>query len=128
MKIDNVCRIMQFTIPLHPITKKNSQQIIFAHGHSMIIPSKAYREYERECKKYLPQCETIDYSINLKAIFYRKDKRKSDLSNHLEALQDILVKHKVIADDNYTIVASVDGSRVMVDKENPRTEIIIEKL
>jgi Holliday junction resolvase RusA-like endonuclease len=43
-------------------------------------------------------------------------------------MDDILVKHKVISDDNYKIVASHDGTRVYVDKENPRVEIDIRKL
>lgn len=35
---------------------------------------------------------------------------------------------KILADDNNTIIARVDGSRVLYDKENPRTEIIIQEL
>ena len=35
--------------------------------------------------------------------------------------------HKVLEDDNYTIVESHDGSRVFYDKENPRVHIFIEK-
>ncbi len=34
----------------------------------------------------------------------------------------------VIKDDNHKIVASVDGSRVLYDKKNPRTEIYIEEI
>jgi hypothetical protein len=37
-----------------------------------------------------------------------------------------LVKHKIIQDDNYTIVKSHDGSRVYHDKSNPRVEIEID--
>ena len=40
----------------------------------------------------------------------------------------MLVKAKVIQDDNRDIVASHDGSRVYYDKENPHIEITIEKL
>ena len=35
---------------------------------------------------------------------------------------------KILEDDNYTIVASTDGTKVFYDKENPRCEIYIEKL
>ena len=57
-----------------------------------------------------------------------KTKRKCDLTNLLEAIDDILVKYHVIADDNYNIVAAHDGSRVKYDKENPRTEVFIERM
>jgi hypothetical protein len=40
-------------------------------------------------------------------------------------LHDILVKAKVLEDDNYKIVIGTDGSRVYYDKENPRTEVEI---
>lgn len=55
-------------------------------------------------------------------------RRRTDLTNLIEAAHDVLVAGKILADDNYTIIASVDGSRVMVDKENPRTEIFIEEM
>ena len=42
----------------------------------------------------------------------------------LNAIQDILVKYGVIADDNYNIVKSVDGSRIIYEKG--REETIIE--
>jgi len=54
-------------------------------------------------------------------------RRKCDLSNMLEALDDVLVKYGLLEDDNYTIVESHDGSRVLYDKENPRTEVYITK-
>jgi hypothetical protein len=38
------------------------------------------------------------------------------------------VKAKVIADDNYKIVARLNDSRVDYDKANPRVEITISEL
>jgi hypothetical protein len=40
----------------------------------------------------------------------------------------VLVKYGAIIDDNSLIVASMDGSRVYYDKDNPRTEIYIERV
>ena len=42
-----------------------------------------------------------------------------------EALCDVLVKYKLLSDDNYTVIASMDGSRVAYSKEQARTEIEI---
>lgn len=61
-------------------------------------------------------------------VFYMPTRRKVDLTNLLEACHDTLVAAKILADDNNAIIASVDGSRVMYDKENPRTEIFIEEM
>lgn len=116
------------TIYGNPKTKKNSSQIILNRntGRPMLIPSKAYKQYEKDCGMQLKgKGMKIDYPVNLKATYYRKDRRKVDLSNLHEALQDILVKYGVLADDNFTIVVAHDGSRVEIDKENPRTEVEI---
>ena len=67
----------------------------------------------------------------LKLVLYgvpvTKKNSKVDLCNLLGATCDILVKFGVIADDNCKIVKSHDGSRVLLDKENPRVEIEIEE-
>ena len=52
-------------------------------------------------------------------------RRRVDLANLLEAADDVLVHAGVIADDHSGIVVSHDGSRVLYDKEKPRTEIEI---
>lgn len=119
----------KFTIPLKPITKKNSQQIIRDKtGRPRIIQSSAYRKYEKQCKPYMPQIDTIDHRVNVKAVYYMPNNRRVDLTNLHEALHDILVHYKVLADDNYKIIVSTDGSYVDVDKWHPRTEVIISDL
>lgn len=117
--------MIKFTILISPITKKNHSQIILCKGRPMLIPSKQYIQYEKDCKVFMPKCDTINVPINIKAIYYMPTRRKVDITNLLSATHDILVKHKVIEDDNSSIVVSVDGSRVFYDKENPRTEIEI---
>jgi Holliday junction resolvase RusA-like endonuclease len=56
------------------------------------------------------------------------NKRLCDLTNHLEAIDDVMVKAGLLSDDNYKILASHDGSRVLVDKDNPRTEVEITQI
>lgn len=53
--------------------------------------------------------------------------RRVDLVNLIEALQDVLVKAQVLADDNSQIVVSTDGSRVKLDRRHPRTEVDITR-
>lgn len=122
---------MKITIPVVPRSKKNSQQIIInpRTKRPMIIQSKLYTNFERECGKFLKEYKSsIDYSINLKVEFYVPDKRRRDIANYIEAIQDILVKYEVLRDDNYNIIYSLDGTRMYIDKENPRVEIEITKL
>lgn len=123
---------MIIEIPLLCRSKKNSQRIIRnpRTRKPMIIQSELYKEFEAECSYYLLkyQNSNINYPINLKCLFYVPDRRKRDIVNLMNAIQDILVKYKVIADDNYNIIQSIDGSRIIYrpDKE-PETVIEITK-
>ena len=51
-----------------------------------------------------------------------------DLTNLLEATDDILVKAGVLADDCAAVVAAHAGSRVLLDRQRPRVEIEITEM
>lgn len=119
----------KFTIPLKPITKKNSQRIIKDKtGRPRIIQSSAYMKYEKQCEPYMPHIDTIAHKVNVKSVYYMPNNRRVDLTNLHEALHDILVHYGVLIDDNCKIIVSTDGSYVDVDKWNPRTEVTITDL
>ena len=120
--------MINFTIGIPPITKKNHSQIIMVKGRPRVIPSKQYIQYEKDCQFFMPRILTIDKRINVKAIYYMPTRRKVDLPNLHNALHDVLVAYRVVADDNSNIIASTDGSRVFYDKENPRTEVEITEV
>lgn len=121
--------IAKFTVPLPPITKKNSQRIVVKNGKPIILPSEKYKEYENMALWFIPKRGTpIDFPVNVRCIFYMPNNRLCDLTNHLESIDDVMVKAGLLKDDNYKILAAHDGSRVTVDKNNPRTEVEIIKL
>lgn len=118
-----------FTIPIAPITKKNSQRIVIRGGKPKILPSEKYKEYEQSALWFIPERGIpIDFPVNIKCIFYMPTNRLCDLTNHLESIDDVMVKAGLLKDDNYKILASHDGSRVAVDKNNPRTEVVITRI
>lgn len=51
------------------------------------------------------------------------DNRKTDLSNKLESINDLLVRYGVFEDDNHQILTCIEAIAMGVDKENPRCEI-----
>lgn len=122
--------MIKITIPLLTIPKKNSQQILYNSRtkRPFIMQSKRYLNFEKECEYYLLNYKLkINEPINLKCTFYVSDRRKRDLANLLESIQDILVKYEVIEDDNYNIVMSTDGSRIIYEKGRNETIIEIDK-
>lgn len=119
---------ISFIIPVAPVTKKNSQRIIWNKrvNRPMVLPSEKYKQYEKDAMFYLPTLEKpISTPVNVKAVFYVSTRHPVDLSNLISALHDVLTAGGVIADDNRNIVYAVDGSRVLWDKQNPRTEVEI---
>ena len=122
---------MKFTIPFPPVTKKNSQQIYINRrtGKRFVTQSDRYKEYENASCLALNGSyrKKIDFPVNLAATFFMPTARRVDLVNLIEALQDVLVKAQVLADDNSQIVVSTDGSRVAIDRQNPRTEVEITR-
>lgn len=126
---------IKFTIPLKPVTKKNSQRIIPVGKKDdgtpvhRIVQSKQYLEYEEAAGWLIPyKGKNISSPCEVQCLFYMPSHHKVDLTNLLAAIDDILVKYKVLADDNCQIIVSHDGSRVLYDKEHPRTDVTIKTL
>lgn len=122
--------MIHYTIPLAPVTKKNSQRVLIRqNGKPFVAPSEQYKRYESQAGWFLRPAppKPIDFRVHIKALFYMPDNRVVDRTNLEQALYDILVKYRIIKDDNSRIVASGDGTRVLVDREQPRTEIYIEE-
>lgn len=118
---------MEFTIPIAPRTKKNGMRIVIIKGHPRILPSKNFIKYQEDCKEYIPEL-LIAHKVNVKALYYMDSRRRVDLCNLHEALHDVLVHYGCLIDDNSNIIVSTDGSRVLYDKDHPRTEVTIERI
>lgn len=129
---------IKFTIPLAPVTKKNSQQIKYKWAKDKttgkpkrvpyIAPSEAYLRYENDAGWYINRGLRnlmISAPVNLRCLFYMPTNGRVDLPNLLNATDDLLVKYRVLADDNCDIVCTHDGSRVIKGDKHPRTEITI---
>lgn len=136
-------RTIRFTIHLPPVTKKNSQQIWYKGERCprcgkgkipFVSPSRVYKAYEENCREIFPvqlRRLHIVYPVNIRAVYYMPDYRTVDISNLHSALHDVLKAVGVLADDSSLsprIVAGTDGSRVLVDRGHPRTEVEITEL
>lgn len=116
-----------------PRTKKNSQRPVpvknkrTGKSYTKLLPSAAYEQYEEDCIIQITGDKKldIDWPVNVKCVYYMRTHRACDLVNLQEGTLDLLVHAGVLQDDNYKIVASMDGSRVLYDKKNPRVEITI---
>lgn len=121
---------MKLTLYGDPRTKKNSARILRTRsGTPFVAPSKAYVDYETDCLWQIRAPPApISARVNVRCVYYMATRRSVDLANLIEATTDILVKAGVLEDDNSKIVAAHDGSRVELDRKNPRVEIEIEEM
>lgn len=125
-----------YTIPLDPRTKKNHQMIAGAgsrcpycgkHQKQFIRQGHVGSEYTVKAYPYLhpKPANPIDTPVRVQYRFYMGTRRKVDSLNLAAAADDLLVLAEILKDDNSAIVKSHDGTRVLYDKGNPRTEIYI---
>ena len=131
--------MIHYTIKGEPRTKKNHQQIAGA-GRRCPCCGKPAKQWIRQGEVYRQYAELaawqlrpvpdkpINYPVNCRYEFYMATRRKVDGLNLAAALDDILVERGSLADDNSRIVAGHDGTRVLYDPKNPRTEIYITKM
>lgn len=124
--------MIEFILPIKAATKKNSGRIVTRGGYPKLLPSKQYEQFEKESLPYFnmvkQRCGVITYPVNIKCLFFMSTKRRVDLVNLLNAIDDAMTKSGLILDDNRDIIAGHDGSRVLYDKYEPRIEIHITRL
>jgi Holliday junction resolvase RusA-like endonuclease len=126
-----VRKLFECVIPGQPVVKKNNQRVVFRHGKSIKTDTEAYRAWHtiavKELTLWSRPSVPIEAPVILKLEFYMQTRRRVDISNLYEGIQDVLVEMRVLADDDCTKVIGHDGSRVYYDKENPRIKVTILK-
>ncbi len=121
---------LRFVIPGPPRTKKNSQRMArAADGRMFPLPSRAFEQYQTDAGYFVKgRGLRLSGPLEVRAVFYMDTRRRVDLVNLLEALDDVLVHYGVVEDDNSNVIASHDGSRVRYDKGRPRVEVEVAEL
>ena len=128
--------LAHYTIPLDARPKKNTHRIAGCgkrcpvcgkYAKQFIRNSDSTTEFSFRAATFLhPKPETpISRPVQLVYRVYTQTRHRKDDLNLYENLDDILVKEKILQDDNRNIIRSRDWSRVLYDKENPRIEIYI---
>lgn len=111
-----------------PRTKKNSSRIALINNRHVLLPSKAYKTYERVALIQLARVQAVHGLVSVLCRYYLQDRKSwPDLVGLLQATSDILQAAGVIGDDKY--IVNYDGSKIAgLDKDNPRVEIIIHRI
>lgn len=119
---------MKIVIQGQPRTKKNSSRIALINNKHVLLPSKAYKTYERVALIQLARAQAVHGPISVMCRYFLQNRAHwPDLVGLLQATSDILQAAGVIDDDKY--IVNYDGSMIAgLDKDNPRVEIIIHQI
>ena len=120
------------TIPGPPRTKKTSNKIWMVGNRKVVKPSDAWLEWRDAVMAWWLQQPasfgvrvveaTRGVDMNCAAIFYR-DARRGDATGYYQGLADVLEDCGIIPNDRF--LTQWDGSRLAVDKQNPRVVVTL---
>ena len=123
-------KMIKLTLPGTIRIKKNSRRIFGYGKFKKVLPSKAYELWENEARKYIMTQIELTRSlppfsgpIHVKMLAYYKGNRP-DLSGAMESVGDCL---EGLVWESDSQICSWDGSRMIHDLKNPRTEIMVEE-
>ena len=109
-------------------SKKNNRQLVQVKGRgAVLLPSKRYREWDREAKRVIlaygrPQRPFA--SARLTIAIYHGDAVRRDTNNATQGIQDVLVEMGVLEDDNWMVIGSPEVLH-FVDVADPRMEVTV---
>lgn len=106
-----------------PRTKKTHQRILRRKGRPFVMPAATSVAWEQSAVLQLRsqyKRAPITWPVNIAARVYR-DRAVGDFVGYLQAICDALEKAGVLVNDKF--VSTLDGSRLLVDKANPRVEV-----
>jgi hypothetical protein len=117
-----------------PRTKKNSPRIIPGLRHPILLPSAAYKRWEKAATASMILCTSemrreglmgiTDY-VNVEAKIYR-DRNVGDANGFTQAIGDWLEHAGILANDRQ--IESWDGTERLKDAACPRLELCITYL
>jgi hypothetical protein len=129
---------LTLTIPGAPRTKKTHNRIILVKSRGrkarrVVLPSEVWETWANavlpaiamQTRRSPVPCPLPDRPYNCAATFYR-DANRGDAVGYYQGLADVLEKANVVTNDKW--ITQWDGSRLLVDRENPRVELVLTEV
>lgn len=127
--------VLTLTLPGPPRTKKTSNRLVKAGARHRVLPSKAWETWRDACyahtlqrlvrSRRIESQHAIAYPVNVAAVFYR-DAARGDAVGYYQGLADVLEYCGIVDDDKW--IVAWDGSRLLVDRTNPRVEVEVRRV
>ena len=116
-----------YTIPGRLVPKKNSKRVY--PGRKKPVGSPRWKVYEKFAAfTLMAQNAGLDKRTDLlhvTAVYYCPNRTQPDVSAMHETVGDLLEAGGIIENDKQ--IRSWDGSRIYIDRDNPRVEILVRR-
>ena len=112
------------SLPIPPTTNK-----LYAHTGKNRFATQAYKNWQIEAG-YILNGYNKRYTkpVKLTLVVFFKARHLSDVANREKAILDLLVKHKILIDDNWKYVQGNNQILGGFDRDKPRVEVYIEEI
>lgn len=125
-RANTVLCVVSFTVLGAPRTKKTSNRLVPGRGRKagrkLVLPSAAWVRWVETAVFPVKVARLPDQPYSCRALFYR-DRLTGDACGYYQGLADALEKWGVLSDDRFLV--DWDGSRLLLDRKNPRVEITL---
>ena len=127
--------LVSVTLPGRPATKKTHQNVVMIAGRPRVLPSKQYVAFEKSVKDACEDAwknlhhEPMDFGVGVQMRVWLDTWVVGDHTGYMQAIGDIIQKWEIIADDAWISWISPEEHWFGgVDKDNPRTELVITRV
>lgn len=132
-------RVVQLEFKFPIPSKKNSKEIRTrtSKGKSgvkgkarFITSSNSFKNWEGDefTRIMALGIEPMRPPVKIEYRVYPPNRERHDLDNAIAGINDLLVRCKIIPDDDWFTVCAVDARAIAIDKENARIEVFIGEL
>ena len=126
-------RHAEYVVPGNVRVKKNSLRRIRRGNRTLTISSAAHQAWENtavlrmQSQRHRQPSVATWGSVNLRALIYLdREPGLTNLDNLIASVMDALQSAEVVTDD--CLIRGFDGSRIRLDRKNPRVEISLTPL
>ena len=127
---------MDIVIPGKIPSKKNSKRISCRGKFPLVLPSKAFEEWEHDARILIASERNklsaadrnhipLRVPCEVEITFFAHDARLFDHTNKAESVMDLLVDAGIIEDDNCDTAWCISLTYCGIDRANPRAEVKI---
>ncbi len=123
-----MARVISFTLTGRITAKKNNRNLFRGKGKVFNLPSNKYKQWHARASSELKvqNVPSVKNVTEVQMEFYMPDNLRTDLTNKVESIMDLLVDNGIIIDDCWQQIPRILIDCKGIDRENPRVDVWVQ--